>query len=89
MKHATIALSLIALACQLSCTSAFDFYEGAPLAAASVLLWLCVVLEASDRVAHAVLVAAALGVQQDANEATIKKQYRKLSLQYHPGVRWF
>ncbi len=28
---------------------------------------------------------AVLGVPRDADEATIKKSYRKLSLKYHPG----
>jgi hypothetical protein len=30
--------------------------------------------------------AAALGVSRDADEAAIKKAYRKLSLKYHPGA---
>ncbi len=35
---------------------------------------------------HAPLCAAVLGVGQEASDAEIKKAYRKLSLQYHPGV---
>jgi curved DNA-binding protein CbpA len=31
------------------------------------------------------MLVAALGVKDDATDAQIKKAYRKLSLQYHPG----